>query len=243
MKNNILVLFFLLFFAQFVAAQQNVQKKLKGQITLNTNPVESVGITNTKNKLSAVSDQNGNFFITAKEGDTLKFYAAGFEPLSKIISKHEFGSGLLVVSMTAENIELKEVIINGYPEITAEKLGIIRPGQIKFTPAERKLYSGSGGIVGFINLLTGELKNLKANVEVEKKEIVLRKLDFLFEDKYYAEDLKIPNELIKGFKYYCVEDPEFAKAVNSKNKTMCMFLIIQLASNYNKIRFSDANTE
>ena len=86
-------------------------------------------------------------------------------------------------------------------------------------------------------------KNLKANVEVEKKEIVLRKLDFLFEDKYYAEDLKIPNELIKGFKYYCVEDPEFAKAVNSKNKTMCMFLIIQLASNYNKIRFSDANTE
>lgn len=65
----------------------------------------------------------------------------------------------------------------------------------------------------------------------------------MFEDKYYVDVLKIPSELIKGFKYYCVEDVEFAKNVNSKNMSMCRFLIIDLASTYNKNRTSDENAE
>lgn len=243
MKNNFPFLFVLLLFFQFITAQEGAGHNITGHISSDTAPLEGVSITNTQNKQSTVSDQKGNFSIAAKKGDILKFSADKYEPLVKQINQEELRADTLTLHMTATGIELKEVIINKYPDITAEKLGIVRPGQIKFTPAERKLYSGSGGVVGFINLLTGELRYLKANVEVEKKEILLHKLEYMFEDKYYLEDLKIPGELIKGFKYYCVEDAEFGKAVNSKNKTMCTFLIIQLASTYNKIRISAENTE
>ncbi|MDR6761949.1 hypothetical protein J2Y38_002160 [Flavobacterium sp. 2755] len=243
MKNNFLFLFVLLLFFQSITAQEEVEKTITGQIFSETSPLEGVTITNTKSKQSTISDQNGDFSIAAKEGDILKFSTAEYETLVKQIKPEDLKTSFFTLHMTAAGIELKEVIINEYADITAEKLGIVRPGQVKFTPAERKLYSGSGGVVGFINLLTGELKSLKANVEVEKKEILLRKLEYMFEDKYYMENLKIPGELIKGFKYYCVEDVEFGKAVNSKNKTMCMFLIIELASSYNKKRISTEITE
>lgn len=243
MKNSFLFLLVSLFFIQYLSAQDGSEKKIKGVVSSETAPLEGVSIINSKNKINAISDKNGNFSIDAKQGDLLIFSATGYQPLSKYVSIHDISLQTITLQMSASGIELKEVLINEYPEITAEKLGIIKPGQIKYTPAERKLNAGSSGVVGFINLLTGELKNLKANVNVEKKEILLQKLEYLFEDEFYKKDLKIPSELIKGFKYYCVEDSEFAKAVNSKNKIMCKFLIIELASTYNKIRLSDENAK
>lgn len=166
----------------------------------------------------------------------LSFSAAGFRKTTRLLGEKELNAVPCRFYLEAEVYELKEVIINKYPEIDAVKLGIVKPGQIKFTPAERKLYSGSAGIVGFINLLSGELKTLKANVNVEKKENSLQKLEYLFEDKYYTQDLKIPSDLIKGFKFYCVEDDEFVKILHSKDRLMCMFLITELASEFNRRR-------
>jgi hypothetical protein len=63
----------------------------------------------------------------------------------------------------------------------------------------------------------------------------LLKIDQLFENKYYIETLKIPAEYVKGFQYYCVEDSNLAAALQSKNKTMTLFLIVPLAEKFNKI--------
>lgn len=246
MKNNFPYLVVLLVFFQLVKAQGRDEKNITGIITSGVSHLEGINISNTKNKLTSVSDQNGIFSIVAGEGDILRFSGLQYDTLLKLITKQELATDTLKLNMTAATagIELNEVIINEYSDITAEKLGIIKPGQVKkFTPAERKLSAGSSGVVGFINLLNGEVKKLKANLNVEKKEILLQKLEYMFEDKYYVDVLKIPAELVKGFKYYCVEDAEFAKNVNSKNIPMCRFLIIDLASIYNKNRTSAENAE
>jgi hypothetical protein len=242
-KNNFTFLFISIFIVQFSVAQVSVDKWIKGQVLSNETPLEGTNVTNLSTKVTVVSDQYGVFSIQAKEGDILNFSGVNYEPLRKFINKQEFKLGNVVVEMTVISVELKEVVVNGHPEITAENMGIISRGQVKLTPAVRKLYSGSGGIVGVINSLTGELENLKKNVIVEKKEILMQKLEYLFEDKYYIQTLKIPGELIKGFQYYCVEDPDFENALNSKNKTMCMFLIVGLATHYNKNRASDEKGE
>ena len=243
MKNNFAFLLLFFFLTQVITAQERVEKWVKGQAHSNTMPLEGINITNTSNKINVVSDQYGVFTILAKEGDILSFSAVNYVSLRKFINKQEFKLGNIVIDMVAESIELKEVIINDRSDITAGNMGIISRDQVRLTPAVRKLYSGSGGIVGLLNVLNGELKNLKKNVEIEKKEILMRKLEFLFEDKYYIETLKIPEEQIKGFQYYCVEDLDFENALNSKNKTMSMFLIVGLASIYNKNRVSDKNDE
>ena len=250
MKNNFTFLFILLFLTQFLIAQESAEKTIRGQITSDAIPLEGVNVTNTSNKITAVSDQYGNFSILAKEGDILSFSAVNYESLRKYINKQQYNLGTVVVDMTAKSIELKEVIINERPDISAENLGIISRDQIKLTSQERKLQTAGDfkpihllGLLGgflavdpILNAINGRTKMLKKAVSVEKKEVLMAKLEFLFEDKYYLETLKIAEEHIKGFQYYCIEDIDFGNALKSKNKTMCMFLITGLASEYNKNR-------
>ncbi|WP_281323285.1 carboxypeptidase-like regulatory domain-containing protein [Flavobacterium aestivum] len=237
MKKNITFLFFLVSLSLAVSAQVGVEKTIKGQITADAIPLSGINIINTSSKIKTLSDQYGNFSITAKEGDVLSFSAVDYEPLRKIINKQEFNLGSIVVNMTATSIELREVVVNKHSEITAENLGIIPQNQIKLTPAERKVYTATSTPTdALLNYFSGRTKMLKKEVAVEQKESLMAKLEYLFEDKYYIETLKIPEEHIKGFQYYCVEDADFANALKSKNKTMSMFLIVGLAFKYNKNR-------
>jgi hypothetical protein len=255
-KNNFT--FFLLFFflTQLITAQESVEKRVKGQVYSNRMPLEGINITNTSNKISVVSDQYGAFSIIANAGDILSFSAVNYEPLRKYINAKDFNSGVVIVDLTPKSIELKEVIINENPNITAENMGIIPRDQIKLTPAERRLQTAGDfkpihllGILGgmlavdpILNAISGRTKMLKKAVSVEKKEFLIAKLEVLFEQKYYIETLKIPEECIRGFQYYCVEDPDFSRSLNDKNKTMSMFLIVGLASGYNQNRMEEIKT-
>jgi hypothetical protein len=135
--------------------------------------------------------------------------------------------------MTAKEVELKEVIVNENANITAENLGIIPYGQKKYTPAERKVYTATSTSVDkLLNMMSGRTTMLKKEVNVEKKEALFRKIEYLFEENYYTDRLKIPTDDIKGFQLYCVDDADFAVSLNTKNKTMSMFLITDLARRY-----------
>jgi len=225
---------------QFVVAQASVEKMINGQVTTNnTAALEGVNITNTSSKIMVVSDQYGHFSILAKEGDILSFLDVRYEFLRKFITHQEFSIGNVAVDLIPKSIELDEVVVNKYPSITAENLGIIPKDQIKLTSAERKVYTATNGTDALLNYFSGRTKMLKKEESVEKREFLMAKLEYLFEDKYYIETLKIPEEFIKGFQYYCVEDIDFARSLKDKNKTMSMFLIVGLAAEFNKKQLID----
>lgn len=239
MKNSLIILLIFLGQNQLVNAQANVEKIIIGTVVLDAVPLKGISVINCSNKMMAVSDENGCFSILAKNGDVLNFSGIDYKYLMRYIYKNEYKQGVMEVDMVFNSVELDEVIVNKYANITAENLGIIPRGQVKLTEQERKLYSGSGGIQGLFNFASGERDVLKMNVEIEKKEFLLKKMEYLFGNKYYTNTLKIPEELIRGFQYYCVEDSDFVKSLNSKNKTMSMFLIIGLALNYNLKRVNE----
>lgn len=221
---------------QFVIGQIVAEKEIRGKISADSSPIEGINVVNSSNEKASVSDKNGMFSLLAKEGDVLVFSAVNLETFRKRINKQDLISDVIRVQMNPKSIVLKEVVINEYPNITAEKLGIIPYGQEKYTPAERKLYTAkSTTIDGLLNLMSGRTKMLKKEIIVEKKEQSLSRIGVLFEDKYYVETLKIPVDYIKGFQYYCIEDMNFTAALKSKNKTMAMFLIVPLAEKYNQI--------
>lgn len=237
-----------------VVAQTGVEKWIKGQVSSNGIPLEGINITNSSTKIMVVSDSYGAFSILAKEGDILNFTAVNYEDLRKYIKVQEFKMGTIIVDLTPKSIELDEVIINEHSGITAENMGIIPRNQVKLTTAERRLQTAGDfkpimllGLLGgsmpvdpLLNAISGRTKMLKKELAVEKKEFLIAKLERLFEDKYYIETLKIPEEYIKGFQYYCVEDQDFVRSLNEKNKTMSMFLIVGLASTFNKNRQTEA---
>ncbi|HKO76738.1 MAG TPA: hypothetical protein VJU52_05950 [Flavobacterium sp.] len=239
MIKKLILLLILLCQNQLLTAQTNAEKIIVGTVACDTRVLEGISVINCMNKTMAVTDKEGCFSILAKEGDILNFSGIDYKYLKKHVYRHEYKSGTMEVEMVFNAVELDEVIINKNANITAENLGIIPRGQIKFTQQERKLYSSSGGIFGLYSIISGEKEMLKKNVEAEKKEILMKKLEYMFAEKYYIKTLKIPEELIKGFQYYCVEDSRFVESLSLKNKSMSMFLMTNLAIVYNKKRVGE----
>jgi hypothetical protein len=225
-------LFFVLLFVSKITFGQGISKEIHGKIKADSTSVEAVTIENTTHKAIAISDKNGNFSLAVTEGDILVFSAVNLETLRKKITKLDFYSDFIKVEMIPKSIFLREVIIKT-PEITAENQGIIPHNIKRYTPAERKLYTAtSTSIDALLNAISGRTAMLKKGILIEKKEMLLAKMEYLFEDKYYTETLRIPQDYIRGFQYFCIDDVDFAKTLKSKNKTMMMFLIVPLAQKY-----------
>jgi hypothetical protein len=213
------------------------EKKIQGKISADTTAVEGINIINSTTGKATISDQKGVFSLFVKEGDILVFSAVNLVTLRKEVGKQDLIVDIIEIQMTPKSIPLKEVVINEYPQITAENLGIIPFGQKKYTSAERKLYTATSGngIDGLLNTISGRKAMLKKEILVEKKEQLLVKIENLFDEKYYIETLKIKADYIRDFQYYCIEDAALASALWSKNKTLTMFLITGLAQKYNQI--------
>ena len=130
--------------------------------------------------------------------------------------------------------------------MNAFSLGIITAPARIYTPAERKYRTATGfdpkvglntsmTIDPLFNMLSGRSAMLKKEVEVEKRERWMEKLQDLYSDEYLTQKLKIPADYIKGFQYFAVENEWFTKSLISKNKSMSSFLLGELATKYNKM--------
>nr|WP_276598326.1 carboxypeptidase-like regulatory domain-containing protein [Flavobacterium azizsancarii] len=231
--NNTLQILFLLLIVQVGFGQNVVSKQITGQIFEQSSNVEGVNIINNTTQVTAVSDVSGIFSIVVKEGDVLVFSAVNLDPVKRRITIEDINSSSIVIKMNAKEIELKEVVVNENANITAENLGVIPYGQKKYTAAERKVYTATSTSVDkLLNAISGRTAMLKKEVNVEKKEMLFRKIEYLFDENYYTNRLRIPVADIKGFQLYCVDDAEFAVSLDTKNKTMSMFLITDLARKY-----------
>jgi hypothetical protein len=148
---------------------------------------------------------------------------------------------------------LDEVVVRQYKNINAVSLGIISANTKHYSPAERKLMAASGtdlkgntdGSMGasasldpLFNWMSGRTAMLEKELEVEKKETLLQKIENQFGIDYFTEKLKIPKEFVKGFWYYIVEETRFVSALNAKNKTMATFILAELAVNYLELQKS-----
>lgn len=233
LKTNNIVLALFLWITGLTFGQAPVSKEINGQVLERSTTIEGVNIINNTTQLATVSDVNGMFSIVVKVGDVLVFSSVNLEPLKHRITVEDLSLNSITVKMTVKEVQLKEVVVNENAGLTAENLGIIPYGQKKYTPAERKVYTAtSTSIDKLLNKISGRTTMLKKEVNVEKKEALFRKMEYMFDDNYYTERLKISPEYIKGFQLYCVDDGEFAVSLDTKNKTLSMFLITELARKY-----------
>ena len=239
-----------LFLVTFVNGQiAFVSKKLNGKVTANTTDLENIYLINLKTSRSTLTEHGGYFSIYASVGDTLLFSSVQFKGVKVKLKESDFDNALFFVKLDPIVRFLDDVKINEFKNINAVSLGIISPFTKHYTPAERKLrasgelhwYSplliplGGMSIDGMLNSISGRTTMLKKEVEVEKKETLMNKIEGWYEPKYFIQNLKIPEDYVKGFEYYIVEDSKFADAVKSKNKTMATFIMNDLAVKYKEL--------
>ncbi len=207
-----------------------------GIILVDSTLVEGVNVVNETSQQSISSDRDGNFILFLKEDDVLVFSAVNLVTLRKKIILADLGKAVLKIQLQKNNILLKEVVIQEDSHITAENLGIIPYGQKKYTVAERRLYSARSGLLDRpLNWISGRTARLKKEVAVSEKEQLMAKLEYLFEENFYTETLKIPKDYIRDFQLFCIENDYFVISVKAKNKVLSKFYILSLAKDYNKI--------
>jgi len=245
--SKIRILFLFLLMMQLSNGQVTpASKKINGKVTADYNDLESIYIVNLKTEKSTLTERGGYFSINASVGDTIMFTAVQFKSLKITLKEEDFNKELLFVKMETFIRVLDEVKINEYKDINAVSLGIISSKTKHYTPAERKLKTASNsdaqigtntsiGLDPILNWMSGRTTMLKKEVEVEKKELMLTKIQNLYEAEYFVETLKIPEDFVKGFQYYIVEDAKFVEALKAKNKTMATFIMNELAVTYKEL--------
>ena len=223
----------LLFFTTVCTwSQTSNEKILHGKIVADSASVVGIDVVNLGNEKVTVTNNKGEFSVLAKADDILVFSSMTLEMKRMLVDEDDLKSETIIIYMTPKINELNEVIVK---KNAAEGISII-PGQKQYTPAERKLYTATSGLLDApLNWLSGRTEMLKKEIIVERKERMLYKVGVLYDDKYYIQTLKVPEIYIDDFQRYIIEDKEFAAALKVKNRTMMLFLISKLAVNYNAI--------
>jgi hypothetical protein len=212
-----------------------------------TNDNEGITIVNISNKTNTISGKGGYFKIKAKVNDTIMFSAIHLVGKKHIITKKDFGKDLLFIKLDIYTRHIQEIMVTNADDITAESLGLVPKGQKKYTPAERRLKTAGDfngqfglntafGIDPLINAISGRTKQLKAELEVERKEFLQYKINTNFDSEYIMNQLHIPEEYVQGFVFYIVEDEELKNAAKAKNKTLISFRMSALAVDYLKLK-------
>jgi len=245
MRKFYFVKMLLFFYSFFIHAQDIAEKVINGTIICDSSSVEGVHVLNLVNEKSTVTDRNGHFSIEAKQGDLLVFSAVHLNYWRKSVKENDFKTGFLEVIMTPKEVKLNEVVLTEYTKINAQELGIINYKPKAYTPAERKLRPTKITQMDLIGLMafrlpldpllywaTGRTKMLKNDLKIEKKELLLRKLDDWNDDEFYVNQLKIPKEFVDGFKYYIIYDDELMSYLQSNNKIQGNFRISKLATDF-----------
>jgi hypothetical protein len=245
--NHFFTILLLFFTVTIATAQNNVVKNIKGKVMAESIDLDGIYIVNLKSDIATATENEGYFTIKAEVGDTLMFSAVQIKGRKMVITSSEFEKELLLVKLEPMVNKLDELVIKQYKNINAVSLGIISPNAKHYTPAERKLRTASGdGISGnadgstgasagldpLFNWMSGRTAMLKKEVEVERKETMLEKIENQFSMDYFVKKLKIPEEYVKGFWYFVVEDSRFVSAMNLKNKAMTTFVLAELAVKY-----------
>ena len=223
----------LLFFTTVCTwSQTSNEKILHGKIVADSASVVGIDVVNLGNEKVTVTNNKGEFSVLAKADDILVFSSMTLEMKRMLVDEDDLKSETITIYMIPKINELNEVIVK---KNAAEGISII-PGQKQYTPAERKLYTATSGLLDApLNWLSGRTEMLKKEIIVERKERMLYKVGVLYDDKYYIQTLKVPEIYIDDFQRYIIEDKEFAAALKVKNRTMMLFLISKLAVNYNAI--------
>ena len=246
---NCKITFFVLFSFFTIVGFSQSEKIISGKILVKNATPSGVHIINLVNEKEVISNENGEFKILAKVDDLLVFSSLTLDYQRKIIEVEDYNAGFFTMEMTAKINQLDEVEVVHYTKINAVDLGILSKKPKVYTPAERRLENAGvfrptdillipfGGmpVEPLLNAISGRTKQLKKELQIERKEFAILKIGDLFPDEYFVSQLKIPKDYVKAFQYYCVEKKDFISVLKSKNKSLIAFKMSELAVEYNKL--------
>ncbi|MGB5481890.1 MAG: carboxypeptidase-like regulatory domain-containing protein [Eudoraea sp.] len=233
--------FFLFFFliVTGASAQSVFFSKLEGKVTNLNKGIADVHVMNTTSNRATITDEEGRFSIATKLNDTILFSAVQYKRMTLVVSRAMLESRSIIVPLEEFINELDEVVVRPYDlsgdlsrdmnSLNKEKvyvaatLGLPNAYVKPITQAERKLNEATtgGGLVPLnpiINAISGRTKYLKKVLASQEKYARTVRVREYYADSLFVKHLKIPENKIEDFMYFCEVDNAFSAVVDSHDK-------------------------
>ncbi|WP_335966032.1 hypothetical protein [Galbibacter sp. PAP.153] len=202
------------------------RKEIHGKIVDNAVETEGIYILNKTSNAATITNRQGEFNIPVKLNDTLVFSALQFEVKFVHINNTIIDNGYLEIALTEKVNVLEPVFVTPYnlsgdlskdiqynrvkTPINAVSLGLPNATVKRPEYSQRMLMSASGGPLSLlINTLNGKIKKIKKLIRLQKEEKKIQATKDRFEIELFVEGLKIPEDYIDRFMYFCAADPSF----------------------------------
>lgn len=217
-------------------SQEASYKIMEGKVYSKDGDVAATHVMNITANRATITNESGFFAISVKQNDTLVFSAVQFKTKQLLVTQEILEMDLVSVPLDDELTELDEVVVTPYnltgdiskdilslkmdPVVTAESLGLPNAHVYIPTKSERELFEATsgGGLVPLnpiLNGISGRTKMLKERVERNRLyDRTIRVREF-YADSLYRTELRIPEDKIDDFLYFCEIDQTFQSLVDA----------------------------
>ena len=236
MKNKIGIIC-LIFFTQFIFAQNENRQSLHGQFINEFALVDNGYVFNLNSKTRTFISDQGFFDILARAKDTLLVSSASFKSKKIILQDKDFAKPLFVVNLESQTTLLNDVLVKGKTEIKPaipSSQGIVDmkfTDDVKSSPKNRSMLS-DGSIengMDFVRmykmvskLFKKEAEKAVANSNVRFSEAVSKGIDSYF----FTNTLKLKSNEVGLFLDYCENDPKSKTLLQEKDEFMLIDFLI-----------------
>ncbi|NER12439.1 hypothetical protein GWK08_03225 [Leptobacterium flavescens] len=250
----------ILCFPLFLQGQD--QKVLIDGKILNTSPdLEGIHVLNITALTGTITKKDGSFQIFGKLGDTLVISSVQYETHRIPLNEEIIRKKSLEVLLYAKVNKLDEVVVKPHnlSGNLSRDLGnvetegkVVRPSRLGLpniyvkpkTQTERRLYEAKsgGGILPLnpiINAISGRTKRLKQQLAIERKEKELTKTKEEFNPTIYSEYLKIPEDRLDDFIYFCAVDDTFVILQQRDDSILMLEYLRKKSEEYRQINKLD----
>lgn len=235
-ERKYLSLLLLIFISGFSAwAQEPVM--LKGQIEANSDDIEKIHVINLSLEKGVVTNTKGEFQIAARENDSLYVSSVQFQNTTIIVTQKMITDREISIQLNNDVNELAEVVIDDIKLSgnLANDLGKISITEVEekyklqnnlntfikkdreLNPYEKPIAGGGVRLDKIANAVIDKLsKGSEKPVNYTSREIANKSIAIVGHE-FFREDLKLDENEICNFVYFCTEDTRFKRLVLNNN--------------------------
>ncbi|NJB70748.1 hypothetical protein GGR42_001210 [Saonia flava] len=210
--KNVLLVFSCLFSFLLAHSQDDGRILLRGKVLYRNSNVVNENVINTTDDSATITNEDGEFMIRVKEGDELVFMAVNYQLMMVKITPEILKNNRLVVEVNEKVTELDEVVVTPenqekFLEMQNEdfkehEYEIDRTTQV-VNIAQSRTERGMQDGINFVNIFKALVKSKNKNTEEKDPLKMSEVLRQVYDDAFFVNDLKLPQDKIEDFLYYC----------------------------------------